>query len=38
MTLIISPFDDIWTIKNLFSYDLYIYVIIWMKKIHNLYF
>ena len=32
-TLFISPFDDIWTIKNLFSHDLHIYLIICMKKI-----
>ena len=37
-TLIISPFDDIWTIKNLFSHDLDTYLIMCMKKIHNLYF
>ena len=33
MFLIISPFDDIWTIKNLFPHDLHIYLIIYMKKI-----
>ena len=37
-TLIISPFVDIWTIKNLFSHDLHVYLIICMKQIHNLYF
>ena len=37
-TLIIFPFDDIWTIKNLFSHDLHIYLTICMKENHNLYF
>ena len=35
-TLIISPFDDIWTIKHLFSHDLQIYLIICMIKFYNL--
>ena len=30
--LIISPFDEIWTIKNLFPHDLHIYLIICMKQ------
>ena len=39
MFLIISPFDDTWAIKNLFSRDLHIYLIICMKKkMHNSYF
>ena len=38
MFLIISPFDDIWTIKNVFPHDLHMYLIICMKKSYNPYF
>ena len=37
-TFIISPFNDIWTIKNLFPHDLHIYLIKCIKINHNLYF